>query len=174
MIRFSFFALVFLIFILSAPVFSSAKVRSRIDNPTLRLAERIAPKYGVPTKLLKAVLCQESSCGENPAPRREHSKSWERKARAVAKSPRHFEQLMHSYGSAQLSGLYTFLEFGIEPKELLEDETNLEIASVRLARELAKCHGSEYCAAARYNGGSRPNKQAREYAKSVLKWKENV
>lgn len=165
---------VLLAFALSAPAVSECRMRSKIDTPTLRMAERIAKKHGVPAKLVKAIVCQESECGANPVSRREHSKSWSRTAKKVTSDPREYEALMHSYGAMQLSGLYTYLEYGVAPHELLEDETNLEVGCARLAKELQACRRSEYCAAARWNGGSRPNAQARKYAHAVMKWKELV
>lgn len=158
----------------SAPIESEARRRVPIDTPTLRLADKIAPKYGVPRKLLRAVICKESACGANPVARRETSKSWARRARKVTSDPKEFEALMHSYGATQLSGLYTFLEYGVRPEELWDDETNLEIAAARMAKELKSCRNSEYCAAARWNGGSKPNKKARQYALEVMKLKELV
>lgn len=161
--------------ITTEPMLADAtRKRERVTNPTLRLAEVKAEKYGVPAKLVKAIVCKESSCGENPVPRRETSKSWAKRAHQVTKDRKEFEALMHSYGSTQLSGLYTFLEFGIRPEELTDDETNLEIAALKLSKELAACRGSHYCAAARWNGGPRPNAQARAYARNVIQLEATV
>jgi hypothetical protein len=177
--RFSLYAAVLGTILLASPI--EATRRTRMDTPTLRIAGTVAAKYGVPAKLLKALCCQESSCGENPVPRRETSKAWARRAKKVASTPQEFEALMHSYGATQLSGLYTFLEYGVPPHELLDDETNLEIAAARLTNELKACRGSSYCAAARWNGGPgwqkaspKVKQKVKVYAASVMRWQELV
>lgn len=170
--------------VLAAPVLSEATRRGRENTPTLRLADEIGRKQGRSPKVIhfaKMLACKESSCGKNPVATREQSRAWAKDARRLTKDPEVFEALMHSYGALQLSGLYAFKERGIYPGALLDDEVNFEVGLPWAERELAACQGSEYCAAARWNGGPRWHRkdpktkaQVRAYAEAVMRWKDRV
>lgn len=153
---------------------SSRMVRTREDTPILRQIERVGREKGASprlVKIVKAISCVESSCGRNPVPNREKSKTWERKARKVAKSKRELDELMHSYGSLQLSGIYTLLEFGKSPREIMDDDIGIPVAFEKAAKIFKRCQGSAKCTYARWNGSG---EAARKYAARAAKIEENL
>jgi hypothetical protein len=153
---------------------ASARSYRKENTPTLRLIEEVGRQRGASPKLikvLKVIACKESACGRNPVAAREKSKTWARKAARIAKSKREFEELMHSYGSMQLSGLYTKLEYGAEPVSLFDDEVAVPIAYQKAEKIFEACKGSEYCSYARWNGSG---PMARKYARAALKLEANV
>lgn len=153
---------------------ASARSARKENTPTLRLIEEVGRQRGASPKLikvLKVIACKESACGRNPVAAREKSKTWARKAARIAKSKREFEELMHSYGSMQLSGLYTKLEYGAEPVSLFDDEVAVPIAYQKAEKIFEACKGSEYCSYARWNGSG---PMARKYARAALKLEANV
>ncbi len=144
------------------------------DTPTLRLIEQVGKERGASPKLIKimkVIACKESDCGRNPIAARETSKTWARKAAKIAKSNREFDALMRSYGSTQLSGLYTKIEKGIDPHLLLDDEVNIPLAFEKAESIYEKCRGSEYCSYARWNGAG---EMARKYARAAKKLENRV
>lgn len=153
---------------------SATRKRGREDTPTLRYIEQVGRERGASPKLIrivKTIACKESACGRNPVAAREKSKTWERKAKKIAKSGKEFESLMRSYGSTQLSGLYTKLEYGVEPHQLFDDEVNIPIAFEKAGKLLNSCKGGAYCAYARWNGSG---EAARAYARAAIKLEEKV
>lgn len=152
----------------------SSRMVRREDTPILRQIERVGREKGAPArlvKIVKAISCVESSCGRNPVPNREKSKTWERKARKVAKSKRELDELMHSYGSLQLSGIYTLLEFGKSPREIMDDDIGIPVAFEKAAKIFKRCNGSAKCTYYRWNGAG---EAARKYARHALKVEENI
>lgn len=153
---------------------AATRKRGKEDTPTLRLIEQVGKERGASPKLikvLKVIACKESACGRNPVMAREKSKSWARIAKKIARDHAEFNELMHSYGSTQLSGLYTKIEYGIDPKLLLDDEINIPIAFDKAGKLLNSCRGSSYCTYARWNG---TGERAKAYARDSIKIENNV
>ena len=153
---------------------ASARSARKENTPTLRLIEEVGRRRGADprlVKVLKVIACKESDCGRNPVAARETSKTWAKKAAKIAKSKQEFDALMRSYGSTQLSGLYTKIEHGIEPHELLDDEVNIPLAYQKAEKIFEACKGSNYCSYARWNGSG---PMARKYARAALKLEANV
>ena len=141
------FALMVLLVVGGSELADATRDRGREETPTLRLIEKIGRERGAPRKLItavKSIACKESSCGRNPVATREKSRVWARLAKKIAKNKHEEEALRHSYGATQLSGVYTKLEYGIDPAELFDDEVNIPIAFDKAERLFRKCHGSEY------------------------------
>ncbi len=153
---------------------AATRKRGKEDTPTLRYIEQIGKERGASPKLIrivKTIACKESACGRNPVMAREKSKTWARTAKKIARTKAEFEELMHSYGSTQLSGLYTKLDYGVDPKTLLDDEVNIPIAFDKAERLLRQCRASNYCTYARWNG---TGEAAKKYARESLRIEINV
>ncbi len=169
---------------LSAYADATRSVSKRENTPTLRECERQGRKRGSsPAAILacKAIACQESSCGRNPVPNREKSREWHKKAAPIARTRAEYNELMSSWGSLQLSGVYTFLESGVPPTELLDDQTSIALGLPRIERHLSACNQSTLCVYARWNGGPgwrKSRKEAREavkkYATLTKTWESKV
>lgn len=146
------------------------------DNPTLRLADEIAPLYGLRPAFVRAIICKESYCGKR-LEFRETSPAWSRVITGRLKIPagsERYRELMTSYGAMGIGALWAYLEEGIEPAELYDDIENIHLGCKWLRRHFDACRGAtigerEFCAAARHNGGPRGmlNAAARAYASAI-------
>lgn len=153
---------------------AASRKRGREDTPTLRYIEQVGRERGASPKLIrivKTIACKESACGRNPVMAREKSKTWARTAKKLAHTKAEFEELMHSYGSTQLSGLYTKIEYGVLPHMLLDDEVSIPITFDKAGKLFSRCRGSAYCTYARWNG---TGERARAYAMDSIKIENNV
>ena len=144
------------------------------DTPTLRQIESYGRSIGAPPQLItivKTISCVESECGANPVPAREKSKTWARLAAKVTKDKKRRDALQHSYGSTQLSGIYTLLDYGVQPEALLDDDVNISIAFDKAGKLYQRCQRSKYCTYSRWNG---TGEQARRYARKAQKIESTV
>lgn len=148
--------------------------RLKEDTPTLRQIEAVGRKRGASEsviRMVKTIACKESRCGRNPVPFREESRDWEAKARKVARNKKEFEAYMHSYGSLQLSGIYTYLDYGKKPHEIIDDDIGIEIGFEKAERLAKRCNGSSYCTYFRWNG---TGKRAQKYARIAMQIEATV
>jgi len=147
--------------------YASAARRASHDTPTLRMIEKEGRRRGASRKLIRAVktiACIESSCGVNPIPAREKSRTWAKLARKVTSNKQRQDALMHSWGSTQLSGIYTYLDYGVEPEQLLDDEVSIPISFDKAEKLFRQCRESTYCTYAKWNG---TGEKARQYARKA-------
>ena len=63
---------------------------------------------------------------------------------------------------------------GLDNEDLLDRETNIEIAAKIYRYNIKKCRGNISCALSMYNTGTRNSKRGRAYAKKVLKIKNQL
>jgi hypothetical protein len=125
---------------------------SRCDA-LIRLAHRIAPTYKLSPSHLIALVKNESGCGGNVGPRREPGQIGIALRATGSAAARYWS----SWGVTQIMGYRAKHEYGVEPEELLEDETALELG----AAIYRKCYDQEtgteeqrsFRAAVCYNGG---------------------
>lgn len=100
--------------------------------PTVdQLVREIAPKYGVPISLLRALVEQESR--GNPTARREERHHM-KYARRYSKDPETQRELASSHGLCQIMGWVAFDEYNTTPRELRDPRINLEVCSAKLRK----------------------------------------
>lgn len=135
-----------------------------------RLARKIAPTYGLKPIYLMGIIKNESSCGKNSAPKEEPG-SIGYAIRAVGSRAKKY---WSSWGVGQVMGYRAKSEYGLEPEELEDDETAMEVTAAAFKKCLDEQQGTEiqklFKASACYNGGSRWQRSSGNTREKILKY----
>jgi len=75
--------------------------------------------------------------------------------------------LSYDVGVCQIN-VQHFDRHGLDNEDLLDDETNIELAAKILRHNLNLCHGDYKCALSMYNTGSKNSSRGKKYAIRVL------
>lgn len=76
--------------------------------------------------------------------------------------------LNYDVGICQINKIH-FKRFGLDNEDLLDDETNIDIAAKIYKWNVRKCNGRIKCALSMYNTGKGNSKKGLEYANKVLR-----
>lgn len=134
------------------------------------LAEKIAPTYGLSPSWLMGIIQNESSCGANVGPRREAGSVGYAVRSVGSAKPKYWS----SWGIGQIMGYRAKAEYGIEPEELEDDETSMEVVAAIFKKCLDKQRGTDaqrlFRAAACYNGGQNWHRASAEWKPRIYKY----